>query len=146
MSNRTASPGTSRAKVYLRQNAVAEPLYNQWYAWPYLVSPVTAPMYVADLHLKLMESFVSNPQAHVAALRNPEMAGGPFLAFVEGRVDAVARLVAETRRRSARMLEFADAIRELSRILAERADGASLQPLYAEVPERLKGLVELVYD
>jgi len=139
-------PGTSRASVYLRQNAVAEPLYNQWYAWPYLVSPVSAPMYVGNLHLKLMESFVANPQVHLAALRNPEMAGGPFLAFEEAQVPAVAELIERTRRRSAPLLDFADAIRELTALLEDRADGSSLQVLYPEVPDRLKGLVELVYD
>ena len=139
-------PGTSRASVYLRQNAVAEPLYNQWYAWPYLVSPVSAPMYVGNLHLKLMESFVANPQVHHAALRNPEMAGGPFLAFEEAQVPAVAELIERTRRRSAPLLDFADAIRELTALLEDRADGSSLQVLYPEVPDRLKGLVELVYD
>jgi L-ascorbate metabolism protein UlaG (beta-lactamase superfamily) len=138
--------GTSRANVYLRPNALVEPLYNQWYAWPYLVSPVTAPMYIGDLHLRLMESFVANPQVHVSALRNPEMAGGPFLAFDESRVEAVAQLVERTRRRSAPVIEFAGAVRRLTQLLSERADGGSLQPLYSEVPEPLRGYVELVYD
>jgi len=146
MTSLPRSPGTSRAKVYLRQNAIVEPLYNQWYAWPYLISPMTAPMYVANLHLRLMESFVANPRVHMAALENPEMAGGPFLAFDEGKVEAVRRLVEKTRSESAPLLEFAEAVRQLTRLLAENADGASLQPLYARVPERLRGLVELVYD
>ena len=135
-----------RGVVYLRQNALAEPLYNQWYAWPYLVSPMTAPMYVGNLHLRLMESFVANPQVHIAALKNPEMAGGPFLSFDESDVPRVARLIEETRRRSAPQLEFADAVRDLTRTLTTRADGASLAPLYPSVPEPLKGFVELVYD
>jgi hypothetical protein len=135
-----------RGAVYLRQNALAEPLYNQWYAWPYLVSPMTAPMYVGNLHLRLMESFVANPQVHIAALKNPEMAGGPFLSFDESDVPRVARLIEETRRRSAPLLEFADAVRDLTRTLTTRADGASLAPLYPSVPEPLKGFVELVYD
>ena len=146
MTNRNSAAGTSRAKVFLRQNALAEPLYNQWYAWPYLVSPVTAPMYVGNLHLRLMESFVANPQVHMAALRNPEMAGGPFLNFDESKVEAVARLVEQTRRLSAPLLEFAGAVRELTRLLTERADGGSLQLLYPEVPDALRGFVELVYD
>jgi hypothetical protein len=132
--------------VYLRQNAMVEPLFNQWYAWPYLVSPVTAPMYVGNLHLRLMESFVANPQIHIAALKNPEMAGGPFLSFDESKVGAVAQLVEKTRRQSAALLEFADAVRELTGILTTRADGASLLPFYPDVPEALRGYVELVYD
>jgi L-ascorbate metabolism protein UlaG (beta-lactamase superfamily) len=133
-------------RLFLRQNAFVEPLYNDWYAWPYLVSPMTAPMFVGNLHLRLMESFVATPQVHVAALRNPEMAGGPFLSFEESRATAVASLVQKTRRRSENLLEFADAVRDLTAILTRRADGTSLRPLYAEVPEALRGFVELVYD
>lgn len=115
------------AGVFLRQNALAEPLYNQWYAWPYLVSPVTAPMYVGNLHLRLMESFVANPQVHVAALKNPEMAGGPFLSLDKSKVPAVARLIEKTRRQSAPLLEFTD----LTRILMTRPDGAAAEWLQA---------------
>jgi L-ascorbate metabolism protein UlaG (beta-lactamase superfamily) len=132
--------------VYLRPNALVEPLFNGWYAWPYLVSPMTAPMYVENLHLRLMESFLSNPQTHVAALRNPEMAGGPFLGHPETSAPAVARLVEETRRASAPLVEFAEAVRGLTKVLAERADGCSLQSIYGAVPEPLRGFVELVYD
>jgi len=135
-----------KSDVYLRQNAMVEPLFNQWYAWPYLVSPVTAPMYVGNLHLRLMESFIANPQIHIAALKNPEMAGGPFLSFDESKVGSVAQLVEKTRRQSAPLLQFADAVRELTGILTSRADGASLLPFYPDVPEVLRGYVELVYD
>ena len=133
-------------RVYLRQNALAEPLYSQWYAWPYLVSPMTAPMYVENLHVRLMESFVSNPQIHVSALRNPEMAGGPFLGHPESRVPEVSRLLEDTRRASAPLLEFAGDVQELTRLLASRADGCSLEAIYTQVPESLRGFVELVYD
>ena len=136
----------SSSEVYLRQNALAEPLYNRWYAWPYLVSPVTAPMYVGNLHLRLMESFLANPQGHVAASKNPAMRGGPFLNFDESKVPGVERLLEKTRREAAPLLEFADAVRDLTRILTTRADGSSLQPLYGAVPEPLQGFVELVYD
>ncbi len=57
----------------------------------------------------------------------------------------MARLLEQTRRRSAPLLEFADAVRDLSRILAG-ADGSSLQPFYPRVPEPLQGFVELIYD
>src|ERR1043166_7200796 len=32
------------AQVYLKENVQIEPLYNQWYAWSYLISPATAPL------------------------------------------------------------------------------------------------------
>ena len=64
-------------RVYLKQNVVAEPLINQWYAWPNLISPATAAMFIANSHLKIMQSFASAPQVHVAALKNPAMRGVP---------------------------------------------------------------------
>lgn len=50
--------------VCLKPNVLAEPLFNQWYAWPYLIPPVSAAMYTANAHLKMMESFVAAPQVH----------------------------------------------------------------------------------
>jgi Diiron non-heme beta-hydroxylase N-terminal domain len=99
-----------------------------------------------NLHLRLMESFLANPQVHVAALKNPAMLRGPFLNFDEGKVPGVARMLEKTRCQAAPLLEFTDAVRDLTRILTTRADGSSLQPLYYAVPEPLKGFVELVYD
>ena len=48
-------------KVFLKPNLLFEPLFNQWYAWSYLISPDTAAMFVANLHLKIMQSFVNAP-------------------------------------------------------------------------------------
>jgi L-ascorbate metabolism protein UlaG (beta-lactamase superfamily) len=46
----------------------------------------------------------------------------------------------------AEIIAFASAFRELSKILREKADGSSLEPLYEEVPDLLRGYVELYYD
>jgi hypothetical protein len=56
-------------QVYLKPNVLAEPLFNQWYAWTYMVAPATAAMLTANLHLKIMQSFVSAPQVHIASLK-----------------------------------------------------------------------------
>jgi L-ascorbate metabolism protein UlaG (beta-lactamase superfamily) len=131
--------------VYLRPNVMIEPLYNQWYAWPNLISPATAPMYVANQHMKIMQSFVSAPQVHVSALKNPAMLGGPFINYDASRVPAVKELMERTAREHAQMLEFAEAVKQLDQILAD-GQGYSLEPLYKRVPDILKGYVELVYD
>jgi L-ascorbate metabolism protein UlaG (beta-lactamase superfamily) len=132
--------------LYLRQNVLVEPLFNQWYAWPYLISPATAAMYVANTHLKIMRSFVSAPQMHVAALRNPAMRGGPFINYDASRAPAVKTLIEKTSKEQAHLLELADAIQRMNATLATEAAGFSLEPLYEKVPEQLKGYVELVYD
>jgi hypothetical protein len=36
-------------KLYLKQNILAEPLFNQWYAWPLLIPPASAAMYICEL-------------------------------------------------------------------------------------------------
>lgn len=132
--------------VYLKPNVLIEPLYNQWYAWPNLIPPATAAMYVANQHLKIMQSFVSAPQVHVSALKNPAMLGGPFLHYDASRAPAVRELMERTARDHAQMVEFADAVKALDQILAEESQGYSLEPLYKRVPEILRGYVELVYD
>ena len=133
-------------KLCFRQDVIVEPLYDQWYAWSYLISPATAAMYIANSHLKKMQSFVSAPQMHVAALKNPAMLGGPFIDHDPSRVDEIKVLVERTTREHAHMLKFAAAVEELDKLLAAEAAGFSLEPLYQKVPEVLKGYVELLYD
>src|SRR2546430_2615566 len=132
--------------VYLKQNVMAEPLINQWCAWTSLVSPPTAAMYIANSHLKIMQSFVTAPQVHIAALKNPAMRGGPFINYEACKVPAIKSLMEKTVREQSHMVEFAAGIHELNETLATEASGSSLEPLYQKIPEQLKGYVELVYD
>ncbi len=140
---------TSRTPVYLKQNSQFGPLFNQWYAWTYLIAPATAPRYIANLHLKIMQSFISTPQAHVSALKNPAMRGGPFINYDASRVNDIRALMEKTEREQAHMLKYAEAVRILDQMMASEASeasGYSLEPLYVKVPDILKGFVELVYD
>ena len=133
-------------KLYYRQNVLAEPLVNQWYAWSYLVSPATAAMYIANSHLKIMQSFVATPQVHISALKNPAMMGGPFINYDLSKTGKIKYLVDKTVREQGHMLEFAEAVKTLDDLLKTEATGLSLEPLYPKVPEALRGYVELVYD
>jgi L-ascorbate metabolism protein UlaG (beta-lactamase superfamily) len=131
---------------YLKQNVIVEPLINRWYAWSYLISPASAAMLIANSHLKMMQSFVSTPQMHVSALKNPAMRGGPFLNYGPDKVGAIKTLIDETITEQVLLLELADAIQKFSDLLMTEANGYSLEALYQRVPEPLKGYVELVYD
>jgi L-ascorbate metabolism protein UlaG (beta-lactamase superfamily) len=137
---------TDADKVYLKRNVMMEPLFNQWYAWSYLIAPATASMYVANLHLKIMESFIAAPQVHVAALKSPANLGGPFINYGPEHVGDIKALRERTIKECAPQLAFAEAVKALDKILAEEAAGLSLEPLYQKVPDALKGYVELVYD
>jgi L-ascorbate metabolism protein UlaG (beta-lactamase superfamily) len=133
-------------KLYLKPNVVVEPLIDQWYAWAHLLSPATAALNLVGRHMKIMESYVKAPQVHAAAVKNPAMLGGPFIDYPQPRVEAIKALMERTRRERARMFELADAIQKLDDLLRNEAKGFSLEPLYAKIPEALRGYVELVYD
>jgi len=134
------------SKLYLKPNVKAEPLFNQWYAWTYLIAPASAAMNIANLHLKIMKSYVAGPQVHANAVKNPAMLGGPFIDYDGGRVDEIRALIDQTSREQAHMTEFAQSVGLLDEMLRNEAKGYSLEPLYEKIPPNLKGYVELVYD
>lgn len=131
---------------YLKQNVVLEALVDRWYGWSHLISPATAALNIRDRHLKIMKSFIQNPKIHVAAVKKPEMRGGPFIDYGVERLDEIRGLYEETLVNRAELLELAEAIHELGAMLNREAKGGSMIPLYAAVPETLRGFVELVYD
>ncbi len=132
--------------VYLKPNVVMEPLLDRWYAWSHLISPATAAMNIAGRHLKIMNSYIQAPQVHAAAVKNPKLLGGPFIDYGGGRVAEIRALRDQTLSRQADLLAFAEALKELDRMLKAQAKGYALAPLYEAMPEPLKGYVELVYD
>ena len=133
-------------KVFLRPNIQFEPLVNHWYAWFLTIPPVTGALNVAERFLPIMKSYVASPMMHAAACRNPAMKGGPFIDLNGRRVDEIRALIAETSRRSERLIELAQALKTLWSVLLEKARGLNMDPLYREVPEPLRGYVELYYD
>jgi hypothetical protein len=50
-------------------------------------------MYVSNLHLKIMQSFVASPQLHVSALKNPANSGGPFINYGTDRAKEIKALL-----------------------------------------------------
>ena len=136
----------ANAGVYLKHNTVAEPLFNQWHAWSYLIPPASAAMFIANSHLKMMRSFASAPEVHVAALKNPAMLGGSFINHPASKAPEIKELMNRTMDECASMVELADAIKTLDTMVQAQATGTSLEPLYREVPAPLRGYVELVYD
>ncbi|HYO59397.1 MBL fold metallo-hydrolase [Archangium sp.] len=136
---------TSNAR-YLKRNITIEPLYNQWYAWWYLIPPSTAPMFVTHLHLKVMQSFVQSPEIHVAALKDPALRGGPYLNYGVEQAAEVKLLLDRTQKEQASLLQFARAVADLEKLLAGCPPAMSLESLYPQVPDMLRGYVELTYD
>ncbi len=131
---------------YLRSDVYLEPLFNKWYTWPHNIAPATAAMFVANHHIKIMKSFISNPKAHQAALKNPALMGGPFVDYAVERVDDIKELLAKTVSESEDLIAFSKAYHDLDKMLSEQALGYSLESLYKQVPAPLRGYVELLYD
>lgn len=135
-----------RDKLCLRPNIAVEPLIDQWYAWPHLIAPATAARNLTHRHLRIMDSYLSNPEAHAAAARDPGLAGGPFMNFEHARVAEISGLRDRTVTMRQNMIEMSAAIDELDSLLDEHAEGYSLEPLYQLIPAALQGYVELGYD
>jgi L-ascorbate metabolism protein UlaG (beta-lactamase superfamily) len=136
----------SNQLLFLKSNVVIEPLFDKWYAWSHLISPATAAMNIVGRHLAIMDSFIMAPQIHESAAKNPKMRGGPFMDLEAGYVDEVKKLKENTLRSQADLILLAKNINALNAVLVKKATGFSLEPLYQEVPDMLKGYVELIYD
>jgi L-ascorbate metabolism protein UlaG (beta-lactamase superfamily) len=137
---------TQPSRVYLKQNVQLEPLVNQWYAWSQLIAPASAAMNIANLHLRIMKSYVATPQIHANAVKNPDMLGGPFIDYDGKRVDEIRALLGKTIKEQAHMIKFAESVKSLDEMLGREAKGFSLEPMYEKIPDSLKGYVELVYS
>src|ERR1700688_280414 len=125
--------------LYLNKNVAVEPLFDQWYAWTYLIPPATASRNITDRHLRIIDSYISDPDLHASAVRNPKMLGGPFIDYNGERVDEIRALREKTCTDRAPLIELSAAISELGDLLRSQAKGFSLQPLYPKVPEVLRG-------
>lgn len=132
--------------LYLKENSYFEPLINHWYAWSYLISPVQASRYIANTHKRLMTSFVNNSQLHIRAAKEPLLTGGEFLHVREDQIGEVTALIAEIDEKRRDLVELSDAVKELEELLRRHTNGESLEYLYAQVPDPLKGYLELYMD
>src|ERR1700730_8201506 len=136
----------NRSSLYLRPNLAADPLVERWYACPHLIAPATSARNLTERHLPIMDSYLSDPEAHAEAAKNPALAGGPFMQYATDRSSEIAALREATRRDRTRLIELSHAIAELDRLLEKEAVGLALEPLYERLPAALKGCVELTYD
>jgi L-ascorbate metabolism protein UlaG (beta-lactamase superfamily) len=123
-----------------------EPLVDGWYAWAHLIPPATAARNLTERHLRIMDSYIESPESHQAAVRNPALLGGPFMDLGENRVAEVTELRNRTMRERQLLIKLSRSIEQLDALLREKANGYSLEALYAEIPDDLQGYVELIYD
>jgi L-ascorbate metabolism protein UlaG (beta-lactamase superfamily) len=93
-----------------------------------------------------MTSYLKNPDVHRRAALDPTLIGGRFVNIPKERQVEIEALIDETKRKQHAFLELAQAVVSLYDLLDAEAKGQSLEPYYSQVPEVLKGYVELLYD
>jgi L-ascorbate metabolism protein UlaG (beta-lactamase superfamily) len=93
-----------------------------------------------------MRSYVKMPHIHANAVKDPKMLGGPFIDYAQPRVAEIQQLIEWTQAEQAHLIAFANAVRALNELLKSEASGSCLDPLYAKIPEPLRGYVEIFYD
>src|SRR5689334_17708700 len=103
-------------------------------------------MNLANLHLPMLDSYIQSPQVHAAAVANPKMRGGFFVDYGGARVAEIRALRDAIARDNASLLDLAESIRQAEDLLRTQATGYDLTPLYAQLPQSVRGFVELVYD
>lgn len=133
-------------KYYLKENVKCEPLICQWYAWTQLLSPITFGANFANKFIKIMESYVASPEVHSMAAKNPNLLGGSFVDLEGKYVEEVQKLIAEIKTGCQTNFELIRQYESFDNYLQEHAKGLSLEECYQELPDLLKGMVELVYD
>ena len=131
---------------FLRAGAVPQPLIHRWYASPFLLAPHTGGLSFKKQLLPSLESYLADPELHAQAVADPDMYGAPYIDAGPVGPPGVEALLADTLAGARPRLDLADAIDQALALLDERATGRSLDSLYADVPEPLRGYVELVYD
>lgn len=131
---------------YFKQNIKAEPYIWNWYAWPYLICPSTAACNIVERHIKIMQSYILNPQLHANAVKDPKMIGGPFLDLDEKELPKLQNILDQTFIMCSDLISLNSALKNCDELLQSQATGGSLQNLYQAIPEMLRGLIELVYD
>lgn len=138
-------PFRDDAQLYLRRDLKAEPLINGWYAWSFLVSPISFALVTRNLHLRVLDSYLKSPKLHAQAARNQDLKGGLFVDYA-GDLETMRAFVEESRRELADLVDFAADLQAFDTELQAQANGDALASWYARLPPSLRGRVELVYD
>ena len=131
---------------YLKEDAYFEPLLNHWYAWPYLLPPVTGARHIVNTHRRIMQSFVKNYKLHIIASKDKFLTGSEFLNCTEDQVSDIQALITELDEKCGDLIELSDAVRCLDDLLNNHTSGESIEYLYPQIPDPLKGCVELFLD
>lgn len=137
---------SSQPTYRLADSTVVEPLVNRWAAWSHTVSPLPFSLHMTHYQQPTLQSYLRKPEVHVQSCQNPHLLGGPFVDIPSPRVSEVRALLNEMEQELQDNMELADSFHTFHTHLVAVAKGQSLEPYYGEIPDSLRGYVELLYD
>lgn len=129
----------------IRPNLQLEPLSNQWYVTLPMLAPIPYAMVTSHSYIPIMESYIEAPEEHLSLSQDLSMVGGPFMNYDRDRSKEILELLEHIKSSQRHLIEFASAIKSFTSNL-NHANGFSLEGEYKNLPDILKGYVELVYD
>jgi L-ascorbate metabolism protein UlaG (beta-lactamase superfamily) len=131
--------------VVANPRLIVEPLIGNYPAWLQLVSPIQSALRLAKAQLPTLQSFLEAPAAHASGAGHPATRGGPFVDCPDEDFPLMEQLTSELGART-ELLELADQVTELDAMVERNSDGFDLSLLYQQVPDKLRGFVEIFYD
>lgn len=131
---------------YLKYNIQIIPTIFDWYAWTHLVNPITAACNLVQRHMKIMESFIAEPDLHREALLDPMMIGGPFMDLPDEHLSTVQRILDKYQADCKSYISIYDGLERTWELLERMKAGYSLEDAYPQVPDVFRGVIELVYN
>lgn len=137
---------TNSVLYRLADHTVVEPLIDHWIAWPHNFSPVLYALHLLNYQKEVLASYLKNPSFHVKSSRNPKLLGGPFVDIPEQNISQVQQLLATIEQNHGDLLTLGRDLTEFQNMLMKNADGQSIERYYEQLPESLRGFVELGYD
>ena len=133
-------------RYHLADHTVVEPLIDKWTAWPHNFSPVLYGLHLLNYQREILISYLKNPGFHVKSSRNPKLLGGPFVDVPEKKADEIQDLLTAIEQNHADLLGMARDLTAFQNKLMQTASGQSIEAYYEQIPDSLRGFVELGYD
>jgi len=130
----------------IRSNLQFEPLCNQWYVCLPMLAPVPSAMVLAFSQIPIMQSYIESPDEHLSLSQELSLTGGPFINYSTNRAEEIKQLLEKIMNSQKHVINFANSVKALTCHLEKVVNGYSLEPEYNNIPDPLRGYVELVYD
>ncbi len=131
---------------HLAEHTIVEPLIDQWIAWPHNFSPVLYGLHLLNYQKEVLASYLKNPTFHLKSSRNPKLLGGPFVDIPQERVGEIKDLLTAIELNHADLLKLGRDLTEFQNQLMKLATGQSIEDYYEQLPDSLRGFIELGYD